>query len=147
VHEGFLFKSFTCRIFSHIGQPVHVVLAAPIVLNVPDMCSRDEDNILLKTIANTIPLNDYNPTKTSFWRQVTAEIPDHLSQQCRERYMTAAFFSAYFCWSEYRAHRPPPICVYLMTAEISLARPHPPRPYSTYTKVHWLSQPQPPVSD
>ena len=57
------------------------------------MCNRDEDNILLKTIANTIPLNDYNPTKDSFWRQVAAEIPGRLPQQCRERYMPAAFWA------------------------------------------------------
>ena len=31
----------------------HVALAAPIVFNVPDMWSRDEDNLLLQTIANT----------------------------------------------------------------------------------------------
>ena len=78
-----LVKSVTHR------AAAHVALAAPIVLNVPDMWSRDEDNLLLQTIANTIPLNDYNPTKDSFWRQVAAEIPGRLPQQCRERYMPA----------------------------------------------------------
>ena len=34
----------------------HVALTAPIVFNVPDMWSRDDDNLLLQTIASTIPL-------------------------------------------------------------------------------------------
>jgi hypothetical protein len=54
-----------------------------------DMWNRDEDNLFkgLQTIAETIPLklNDYNPTKDSFWCQVGGEIPVHLPQQCRER--------------------------------------------------------------
>ena len=41
----------------------HVSLTVPIVLNVPDMWIRDEDNLLIQTIANTIPLNDYNPIR------------------------------------------------------------------------------------
>jgi len=40
---------------------VNVALASDIVLNVPDMWSRDDDNLLLQTIANTIRLNTDNP--------------------------------------------------------------------------------------
>ena len=68
-----LVKSVTHRTVAHVA------LAAPIVLNVPNMWNRDEDNLLLQTMANTIPLNDYNP-----WNQVSAEIPGHLPQQYRE---------------------------------------------------------------
>jgi hypothetical protein len=49
--------------------------------------------ILLQTIANTIPLNDYKPKWDFFWKQVAAEIPGRLTQQCRERYMPAAFLA------------------------------------------------------
>ncbi len=42
---------------------VDVTLPVPIVVNVPDMWSRDEDKKLLQTIVKTIPLNDYNPTR------------------------------------------------------------------------------------
>jgi hypothetical protein len=67
---------------------VHVALPVPIVLNVPDMWIRDEDNILLQTIANTISLNDYTPKWDYFWDLVAEEIPDLLTEQCRERYMS-----------------------------------------------------------
>ena len=46
-----------------------------------------------KTIANTIPLNDYNPTWDYFWNQVAAEIPDRLPKRCRECYMSAVFLA------------------------------------------------------
>ena len=38
-----------------------VASAVPIGLNVPNMWSRAEDNLLEQTISNLIPLNDFNP--------------------------------------------------------------------------------------
>jgi hypothetical protein len=38
---------------THQAVP-HVALVVPIVLNVPDMWIRDEDNLLLETIPNTV---------------------------------------------------------------------------------------------
>ena len=64
----------------HTSGIVHVSLGDPIVLNVPDMWIRDEDNLLMQTIANTIPLNDYTPKWDYFWNLVSEEIPDLLSQ-------------------------------------------------------------------
>ena len=60
-----LVKSVTHR------AAVSVALAVPIVLNVPDMWSRAEDNLLEQTI----------------------EIPDHLTQQYRERHIPTAFLT------------------------------------------------------
>ena len=68
---------------------VSVALAVPIVLNVPDMWNRLEDNLLEQTIANMIPLDAYHPTD-SFWNQVAKEIPGHLPRQYQERYMSDA---------------------------------------------------------
>ena len=56
---------YLVKIITH-REDEDVVLPPPIVLHVPDMWIRDEDNLLLKTIINTIPLNDYNPTKDFF---------------------------------------------------------------------------------
>ena len=82
-----LVKSVTHR------AAAHVALAAPIVLNVPDMWSRDEDNLLLRTIASTISLNDYTPKWDYFWDLAAEEIPGRLPKQCREGYMPAAFLA------------------------------------------------------
>ena len=82
-----LVKSVTHR------AAAHVAFAAPIVLNAPDMWSRDEDNHLLLTVANTIPLNDYNPKWDVCWNLVAEKIPGRLPQQCRARYMPAAFLA------------------------------------------------------
>ena len=71
---------------------MHVALDVSIVFDVPDMWNRDEENLLLQTIANTIPLNDYNPTKDSFCRQVATEIPG-LPHQCRVCYISSVFLA------------------------------------------------------
>ena len=90
-----LVKNVTHRAAAHVSLPVSTVL------NVPDMWSRDEDNLLLQTIANTIPLNDYNPKWDYFWNKVAAEIPGRLPQQCRERYMSTSFL-AHLAWFFFR---------------------------------------------
>ena len=66
-----------------------VTLAVPIVLNVPDMWVRVEDNLLPQTIVPTIPLNDYNPA--GLFLASGSRRDSGLSKQCRERYMPAAF--------------------------------------------------------
>ena len=58
---------------------MHVALPAPIVLNVPDMWSRDEDSLVLQTIADAISLTDYTPKWDYFWDLVAEEIPGHLT--------------------------------------------------------------------
>ena len=68
-----LVKGVTHRAAAHVALPV------PFVLNVPDMWIRDEDNLLMQTIANTIPLNDYTPKWDYFWDLVAEEILGLLS--------------------------------------------------------------------
>ena len=70
-----------------------VALDVPIVLTVPDMWSRAEDNILVQSISTKIRLNTYNSIWDGFWNLVSEEIPGRLPQQCRERYMPAAFLA------------------------------------------------------
>jgi hypothetical protein len=43
------------------------------------MWIRDEDNLLLQTIVNTMSLNDYNPKWDYFWNLVETEIPGNLT--------------------------------------------------------------------
>ncbi len=83
-----------------------------------------------------ITIRDY------FWYEVAAEVRDgegRLPQQYRERYMSAVFL-AELTWVFYvyllAEYRPPPFYLYLMTAEIALPRPHPPRPYVTRSHIH-----------
>ena len=71
----------------------HVALAAPIVFNVPDMWSRAEDNLLVQTISTKMRLTSYNPDWDVWWNRVAEEIPGRLPQQCRVRYMPAAFLA------------------------------------------------------
>ena len=74
------------------GFKGHWLIAAGIE-TLLDLPSPFAQIILLRTIANTIPLNDYNPKWDFFWKQVAAEIPGRLPQQCRERCMPAAFLA------------------------------------------------------
>jgi hypothetical protein len=67
--------------------------------------NRDENNFLLQTITNTIPMNDYNPgckllliryqwmitIRDYLWYQVAAEVPGRLPQQYRH---ARCFFGA-----------------------------------------------------
>jgi hypothetical protein len=71
------------KIVSH-RSTVHVALPAPIVFNVPDMWIRAEDNLLVQTISTNWDV---------WWNRVAEETPDRLPQQCRARYMPAAFLA------------------------------------------------------
>ena len=57
------------------------------------MRSRAEDNLLVQTISTKIRPNSYNPDCDVFWNLVAEEIPGRLPQQCRERYMPAAYLA------------------------------------------------------
>jgi hypothetical protein len=56
----------------------HVALPVPFALNVPDMWSRTEDNLLVQSISTKIRLNFHNPDWDVFWNLVAEEIAGHL---------------------------------------------------------------------
>jgi hypothetical protein len=114
-----------------------------------DMWRRAEDNLLVQNISTKIRLTSYNPDWDVFWNLV-AEIPGRLPQQCRARYMPAAFL-AQLTWGFLRISvgrvRCAPACVSndsrskgrdtATTAYASPPSPAPsPPPPSSLTHVH-----------
>ena len=92
----------------------------------------------------TIRLNDYNPCEY-FRHQVASDVLGHLPQQCRERYMTAAFLAQ--LTSGFRRVSTSLLCVY-DDSRGSSRKPAPsPSPRSSLTHAHrslgYRNKPQP----